>query len=68
MSPHVLVAPEGDAAGRRHAHTACVESARRAGRLPTRDEWLASEAGGGPRGRGLPWRRTPPREAEPPGR
>jgi hypothetical protein len=41
MSEHVLVSPEGDASGRRHAHTACVISARRAGDLPTKDEWKA---------------------------
>ena len=40
MSAHTLIAPEGDAERRRHAHTECVLSARKAGRLPTRDEWL----------------------------
>jgi hypothetical protein len=40
MTEHVLIAPEGDAERRRHAHTACVLAARKAGRLPTRDEWL----------------------------
>jgi hypothetical protein len=39
MSEHVLLLPEGDASRRRHAHTACVAAARRAGRLPSRDEW-----------------------------
>lgn len=34
LSPHMLVLPEGDPARRRHAHTACVMRARRAGRLP----------------------------------
>jgi hypothetical protein len=34
LSAHMLVVPEGDAARRRHAHTACVTRARRAGRLP----------------------------------
>jgi hypothetical protein len=38
LSEHVLVLPDGDAARRRHAHTACVMKARRAGRLPLRDE------------------------------
>jgi hypothetical protein len=38
MSEHVLIAPEGDTARRRHAHTKCVIAERRAGRLPTRDE------------------------------
>jgi len=42
MSEHVLVAPEGDTSKRRHAHTACVAAARRAGRLPTYDEWRRS--------------------------
>jgi hypothetical protein len=46
MSEHVLIAPEGDMSRRRHAHTECVVAARRAGRLPTRDEWLAAQ---GPR-------------------
>ena len=43
LSEHVLVAPEGDASRRRHAHTKCVLEARKAGRLPTRDEWLATQ-------------------------
>jgi hypothetical protein len=49
MSEHVLIAPEGDAERRRHAHTACVEAARRAGSLPSRDEWRATQ----PRTRGV---------------
>jgi hypothetical protein len=52
LSEHLLIAPEGDASRRRHAHTNCVLSARRAGRLPTRDEWLASSPRPTP-----PWRR-----------
>ena len=43
LSEHVLVMPEGDASRRRHAHTACVVRARRAGRLPDRDDWLATQ-------------------------
>ena len=39
ISEHVLLAPEGDSARRRHAHTKCVLAARKAGRLPTREEW-----------------------------
>ncbi len=39
MSEHVLISPEGDTSRRRHAHTECVLAERRAGRLPTRDEW-----------------------------
>ncbi len=42
LSEHTLIAPEGDTNRRRHAHTACVLAARRAGRLPTREEWLQS--------------------------
>ncbi len=38
LSAHQLVVPEGDAQQRRHAHTACVMQARRAGKLPLRDE------------------------------
>lgn len=45
MSPHVLIAPEDDRSKRRHAHMECVREARAAGRLPTRDEWLAAERG-----------------------
>jgi hypothetical protein len=40
---HALIAPEGDAGRRRHAHAECVLAARRAGRLPLRDEWLATQ-------------------------
>ena len=49
MSEHVLIAPEGDTTLRRHAHTACVAAARRAGTLPTRDDWLSAQ----PRRRGV---------------
>jgi len=52
LSEHVLIAPEGDAARRRHAHTKCVLAARKAGRLPTRDEWRRTQ----PRKPG-PWAR-----------
>lgn len=38
-SEHALVAPEGDASKRRHAHMECVMAERKAGRLPTEDEW-----------------------------
>jgi hypothetical protein len=38
LSEHMLVVPEGNARRRRHAHTACVMRARRAGRLPLREE------------------------------
>jgi hypothetical protein len=39
LSEHVLIVPEGDASRRRHAHTRCAAAARKAGRLPTLDEW-----------------------------
>jgi len=42
-SEHVLIAPEGDTTRRRHAHTGCTLKARRAGRLPTREEWQGSQ-------------------------
>jgi hypothetical protein len=38
LSEHMLVLPEGDPKRRRHAHSACVLEARRAGRLPLREE------------------------------
>jgi hypothetical protein len=44
LSEHVLIAPEGDAGKRRHAHSNCVVRARKAGRLPTRDEWRRTQA------------------------
>lgn len=44
MSEHTLIAPEGDLSRRRHAHTECVLAARKAGRLPTHDEWQAKQA------------------------
>jgi len=43
MSEHMLIAPEGDGERRRHAHTECVVTARRAGRLPTLDEWRRTQ-------------------------
>jgi hypothetical protein len=58
LGEHVLIAPEGDSSRRRHAHTDCVIAARRAGRLPTRDEWRAAQRDeSGPRGPG-PLRRA----------
>lgn len=48
LSDHMLLFPEGDRSRRRHAHTECAVRARRAGLLPTRDEWrrsLATEFG-----------------------
>ena len=43
LSEHVLIAPEGDMSRRRHAHTACVVAERKAGRLPSRDEWRRAQ-------------------------
>jgi hypothetical protein len=43
LSEHMLVMPEGDARRRRHAHTACALAERKAGRLPSRDEWLRTQ-------------------------
>jgi hypothetical protein len=39
----MLLFPEGDHAKRRHAHTACVINARKAAKLPTKDEWLKAQ-------------------------
>lgn len=43
LTEHMLITPEGDGSRRRHAHTDCVAEARRDGRLPTRDEWKATQ-------------------------
>lgn len=43
LSEHMLLYPEGRSAGRRHAHSECVMAARKAGRLPTREEWLRTQ-------------------------
>jgi hypothetical protein len=43
MSPHVLLAPEGDTSRRRHAHAECAAAARRDGRLPSYDEWRKTQ-------------------------
>lgn len=42
-SEHSLIAPEGDASRRRHAHAECVLAAREQGRLPLREDWLATQ-------------------------
>jgi hypothetical protein len=52
LSEHVLIAPEGDRSRRRHAHTACVLAARKAGRLPSREEWRQTQPSAP-----SPWRR-----------
>ena len=38
LAEHLLVVPEGNPKRRRHAHTSCVMRARKAGRLPLREE------------------------------
>jgi hypothetical protein len=43
MIEHVLVLPEGHPPRRRHAHTDCALAAKRAGRLPSKDQWLAGQ-------------------------
>ena len=43
LSEHVLIAPEDDRSKRRHAHTECVLAARKAGKLPTREEWRRTQ-------------------------
>lgn len=43
LSEHFLVAPEGDMDQRRHAHTECVLAARKTGKLPTEEEWRATQ-------------------------
>src|SRR2546429_39848 len=43
MSEHVLIAPEGDADRRRHAHPDCVAAARAAGKLRTYDDWRETQ-------------------------
>ncbi|HZU39775.1 MAG TPA: hypothetical protein VE992_01915 [Solirubrobacteraceae bacterium] len=45
LSEHMLMFPEGRRDRRRHAHTECVLEARRAGRLPTREEWRRAQPG-----------------------
>ena len=43
LSPHVLVAPEGDTSRRRHAHAECVEAALKSGRIKSYDEWRRTQ-------------------------
>jgi hypothetical protein len=43
MSEHVLIAPEGDAERRRHAHAECVLAARKSGTFKTYDDWRAAQ-------------------------
>jgi len=39
----MLMFPEGKSEGRRHAHSECVLAARKAGRLPTHEEWQRTQ-------------------------
>ena len=39
MTPHVLIAPDGDTARRRHAHAECVAAAQ----LPTYSDWRKTQ-------------------------
>ena len=43
MSEHVLIAPEGDAERRRHAHAECVLAARERGTFKTYDDWRETQ-------------------------
>jgi len=43
MTPHVLIAPEGDTSRRRHAHAECVAAAFEQGRLTSYDTWRRSQ-------------------------
>jgi hypothetical protein len=43
MSDHLVIAPEGNAERRRHAHTECVRAARTAGTLRTYDDWRETQ-------------------------
>ncbi len=52
LSEHMLITPEGDSRRRRHAHSQCVLAARKAGKLPSREEWMRTQ----PRPPGL-WQR-----------
>src|SRR5947209_15786558 len=54
LTEHLLMFPEGRSTGRRHAHTECVMAARKAGRLPTREEWRTAARPGGDTAR-WPW-------------
>jgi hypothetical protein len=43
LSPHVLIAPEGDTSRRRHAHAECVAAALRDGRMTSYDDWRRAQ-------------------------
>jgi hypothetical protein len=46
MTPHSLIAPEGDTTRRRHAHAECVQQAVKTGRLVTYDAWKREQPRG----------------------
>jgi hypothetical protein len=43
LSPHVLIAPEGDTSRRRHAHAECVGAALKSGRIRSYDDWRCTQ-------------------------
>jgi hypothetical protein len=45
LSEHMLITPDGEGSRRRHAHSACVMTARKQGRLPLREEVEPKEPG-----------------------
>ena len=53
MNPNTLLYPEGDHERRRHAHTACVVTQRKSGKLLTKAEWERSQQP--PKSAGRPW-------------
>jgi len=46
LSEHVLIWPEADKSRRRHAHMECVVQARKAGKLPSEEEWRRAQPKG----------------------
>jgi len=43
LSEHMLISPEGDMGGRRHAHTECVLAAHRRGELMLHEDWRRTQ-------------------------
>ena len=43
LAEHMLITPEGNSSGRRHTHVDCFKEARLDGRLPSIDEWKATQ-------------------------
>ena len=64
MTDHMLIAPEGDTSRRRHAHAECVIAARQAGRLPSIDDWRATQPRRPSQLARLLRRRVPPDEGD----